>query len=65
MMEEYFDVANLITRARSEFKSIEMKPTEKASLFADRFKTARLKADIKDGNEAAERLVTKCGLRCF
>jgi len=57
MMEEYFDVSNLILRARSDFKNFEMKKSEKASTFADRFKTARLKADIKDDKDVAERLV--------
>ena len=57
MIEEYFDVANLITRARSDFKNIEMKQSEKVSTFVDRFKTARLKADIRDDKDSAERLV--------
>lgn len=57
LMEEYFDVTNLVSRARTEFKLIEMKNNEKASTFVDRFKTARLKADQKDNAEMAERLV--------
>lgn len=56
-MNEYFDVNNLITRARSNFKNIEMLPQEQAATFTDRFKTARLKADFRDNKEMGERLV--------
>jgi DNA-binding transcriptional MerR regulator len=56
-MNDYFDVTSLVSRARSDFKNISMKHNEKASTFADRFKTARLQANHQDGIEMAERLV--------